>query len=178
MLRDLFSDPHAALFLTIVTQWEFVTEVNALLKESLIGTEIQTAGLTSAQTREAVARGIRYRKKDGTLAISPPGRVMMLMDLVSPWVNITYRGCRYLQEARAETLRKYSVQHEYLKELNQPSIFNQSLGPEDEEYVLMSLTRSAPRTPKPPTSLWPSMAGAGYPEGPSRCRGSGSRRPH
>ena len=85
-----------------------------------MGTEIQTTGLASARTREAVARGIRYRRKDRTLALSPPGRVMMLTELVSPWANITYRGCRYLREARMETLRKYSVLHEYFKELNQP----------------------------------------------------------
>ena len=122
MLRDLFPDPDAALFLTRVMQREFVAEFNALL--SLIGMD---SGLTSAWTREAVARGIRYRMKDGTLAISPPGRVMMLMDLVSPWANISHGGCRYLQEARAEALRKYSYLNKYFKELNQPSIFGPSL---------------------------------------------------
>ena len=66
---------------------------------------------------------------------------MMLMGLVSPSANITYGGCRYLREARSETLRKYSVLHEYFGELNQSSIFNRSLSPEDEEYVLMSLSR-------------------------------------
>ena len=79
ILRDLFPDPNLILFLTRVNQEEFVAEFNALLQEFLVGTEIQTGGLASAQTREAVARG----KKDGTLALSPPGRVMMLMGLVS-----------------------------------------------------------------------------------------------
>ena len=41
-----------------------------------------------------------------------------------------------------ETLRKYSVLHGYFKELNQqPSIFDCVLDKEDEEYVLMGLTR-------------------------------------
>ena len=95
-----------------------MAEFNALIQEALVGTEIQTEGLASALTREAVARGICYRGKDGTLALSPPGRVMMLTKLVSPWVNITYGGCRYLREARLETLQKYSVLHEYFKELD------------------------------------------------------------
>ena len=85
ILRNLFPDPEAILFLTRVNQKKFVAEFNAPLQESLVGTEIQTGGLASAQRREAVARGIRYRRKDGTLALSPPGRVMMLMGLVSPW---------------------------------------------------------------------------------------------
>ena len=106
-----------------------------------MGTEIQTGGLSSARTREAVARGICYRRKDGTLALSPPSRVMMLIEFVSSWANITYGGCRYLGEARLETLRKYSVLHEYFKELDQPSIFDPVLDPEDEEYVLMGLLR-------------------------------------
>ena len=139
-----------------------MAEFNALLQESLVGTEILTGSLVSACIREAVARGIRYRKKDETLALSPPGRVMMLMGLVSPWANITYGGCRYLREARVETLRKYSVLHEYFGELDQPSIFDRSLDPEDEEYVLMSLNREE-CTPDSgtPTRPWPSLAGAG-----------------
>ena len=36
---------------------------------------------------------------------------MKLIELVSPWANVTYRGCRYLREARLETLRKHSVLH-------------------------------------------------------------------
>ena len=96
ILHDLFPDPDAILFLTRVTQKEFMAEFNALIQEALVGTEIQTTGLASARTREAVARGIRYRRKDGTLALSPPGRVMMLTELVSPWANITYGDCRYL----------------------------------------------------------------------------------
>ena len=72
----------------------------------------------------------------------------MLMGLVSPWATISYGGCRYLREARAETLGKYSVLLEYFGELNQPSIFDRNLDPEDEEYVLMSLTREE-CTPNP-----------------------------
>ena len=54
---------------------------------------------------------------------------------MSPWANTTYGGCRYLPEARVETLRKYSVLHEYFKELDRV------LQPEDEEYFLMSLPK-------------------------------------
>ena len=75
------------------------------------------------------------------MALSPPSRVMTLIELVSPWANVTYGGCRYLREARLETLSKYSVLHEYFKELNQPSIFDRVLDLEDEEYVLIGLTR-------------------------------------
>ena len=41
ILRDRFLDPDAVLFLTCVTQNEFVAEFNALIQESLVGTEIQ-----------------------------------------------------------------------------------------------------------------------------------------
>ena len=146
-----------------------MAEFNALIQEALVGTEIQRGGLASAQTREAVARGIRYRRKGGTLALSPPGRVMMLTELVSPWANITYGGCRYLREARLETLRKYSVLHEYFKELDQPSIFDRVLDPEDEEYVLMALPREE-CTPDPsaahePVAIrgWGNMPGSHVP---------------
>ena len=137
----MFPDPETILFLTCVNQKEFVAEFNAIIQEALVGTEIQTGNLSSAQTREAVARCIRYGKRDGTLALSPPSRVMTLIKLVSPWANITYGGCRYLREARLETLRKYSVLHKYFKEMNQPSIFERVLDSKDEEYVLMGLTR-------------------------------------
>ena len=84
MLRDLFPDPDAILFLTRVTQKEFVAEFNAIVQEALVGTEIQTGSLSSARTREAVERGIRHKRKDRTLALSQPSRVMMLIELVSP----------------------------------------------------------------------------------------------
>ena len=60
ILGNLFPDPDPILYLTRVNQKEFVAEFNALLQESLVGTEIQTGGLASARTREAVARGIGY----------------------------------------------------------------------------------------------------------------------
>ena len=66
---------------------------------------------------------------------------MKLIELTSPWANVTFGGCRYLREARLETLRKYSVLHEYFKDVNQPSIFNRALNQEDEDYVLMGLSR-------------------------------------
>ena len=111
---------------------------------------------------------------------------MMLMGLVSPWANITYWGCRYLPEARAETLRMYSVLHKYFRELNQLSIFDRNLDPEDEEYVLMSLTREE-RTPDPRAAYEP-MAIRGWGRcldvlfqhpslGWSRQRSPGSRGP-
>ena len=59
-----------------------------------------------------------------------------------------------MREARAETLRKYSVLHEYFKELDQPSIFDRSLEPEDEEYVLMSFTKEE-CTPDPGAAYEP-----------------------
>ena len=75
------------------------------------------------------------------MALSPPSRVMKLVKLVSPWANVTYGGCRYLRDARMETLRKYSVLHEYFKDVNQPSIFDPVLDLEDKEYILMGLSR-------------------------------------
>ena len=99
ILRDLFPDPDAILFLTHVNQKEFVAEFNAIIQEALVGTEIQTGSLSSARTREAVGSCIRYRRRNGTLALSPPSRVMKLIELVSPWANVTYGGCRYLREA-------------------------------------------------------------------------------
>ena len=66
-----------------------MAEFNALLQELLVGTEIQTSDLESARTREKVVRCIRYKRKDRTLVVKPPGRVKMLMDLLSSWVNIT-----------------------------------------------------------------------------------------
>ena len=75
------------------------------------------------------------------MAPSPPSRVMQLIKLVSHWANVTCEGCRYLREARLETLRKYSVLHEYFKDVNQPSIFDRVLNQKDEDYVLMGLSR-------------------------------------
>ena len=115
ILRDLFPDPDSVLFLTRATQKDFVAEFNTIIQEALVGTEIQTGSLSSARTRYAVASCIRYRRRDRTLAPSPPGRVMKLIELVSPWANITYGGCRYLREDRMETHRKYSVLQEFLR---------------------------------------------------------------
>ena len=134
MLRDLFPDPDAVLFLTRVTQREFIAGVPDRYRNTDGGIDVSL---------DKGGCGERYMLQEEGRDPSPltSRQVMMLMDLMSPWVNITYRGCRYMQEARAETLRKYSVLHEYFRELDQLSFFDWSLGPEDEEYVLMSLTR-------------------------------------
>ena len=42
ILRDLFPDPDMILFLTRVTQRDFVAEFNTIIQEALIGTEIPT----------------------------------------------------------------------------------------------------------------------------------------
>ena len=89
ILRDMFPDPDS-MFLTRVTQWDFVAEFNALLQEALVGTELLTDEVKKAKTREALAGEIRYRKSNGALANAPPGRVMILTDLMSRWANITY----------------------------------------------------------------------------------------
>ena len=40
ILRDLFLDPDAILFLTPASQKDFVAELNAIIQEALVGTEI------------------------------------------------------------------------------------------------------------------------------------------
>ena len=71
LLRDLVPDPEAVLYQTWVTQREFIADFNALLMESLIRTEIQSKDLASAGTREAIAKCIRCRRRDRTLAEKP-----------------------------------------------------------------------------------------------------------
>ena len=97
ILHDMFPDPDFILFLTRVTQRDFVAEFNAFLQEVLVRTELLMDGFKSAETREAVVGAIRYRKSNGALASTPPSRVMILTDLMSKWANITYGGCRYLR---------------------------------------------------------------------------------
>ena len=74
LLRDIFPDPEAALFLTGVTQREFVAEFNILLVEALAGAEIQTGPLSSARSREDVEKCIRFRTETGAISIGPPSQ--------------------------------------------------------------------------------------------------------
>ena len=60
VLCDLFPDPDAILFLTHISQKDFVAEFNIIIQEALVGTEIQRRSLSPARTREAVASYIRY----------------------------------------------------------------------------------------------------------------------
>ena len=84
LLQDLFPDPESTLFLTGVEQEQFVAELNNMLLESLIGTEIHTTALVSARTREDIAKCIRYRRGSGALSSGPPSRVELLVSLLSP----------------------------------------------------------------------------------------------
>ena len=63
ILRDLFPDPDSILFLTCVTQKDFMVEFNAIIHEALVGTEIQTGSLSSARTRENVASCIMLQEE-------------------------------------------------------------------------------------------------------------------
>ena len=106
LLRYLFPQPDSILYLTGTDQGQFVGEFNTLHLESLVGTEVDTTALASTDTREDVARCIRYRRGGWELSTKPPSRVELLISLLSPWSN---GGCRYLWQARAETLRKYQI---------------------------------------------------------------------
>ena len=106
ILRDILPDPEAALYLTGTNQREFVAEFNTLLVDALAGTEIQTDLILSAQSRKDIAQCIHYRMQTGAVSPRPPSRVEVLIRLYSPWLTISYGGCRYLRQARAETLRK------------------------------------------------------------------------
>ena len=108
-----------------------------------------------------------YSLQDGhwTLSIGPPSRVEVLIRLFSPWPSVTYGGCRYLRQARAETLWKYEVLPAFTRTREQQSIFDRPLQEEDKEYVLMGLTieecEPAPDLPHEPapTRGWAMMLG-------------------
>ena len=70
VLRDIFPEPMAVLYLTGATQREFVAEFNTFLVEALAGTEIQTDPLSLARSREDIAKCIRYRRATGAISIS------------------------------------------------------------------------------------------------------------
>ena len=99
IFRNIFPEPKAVLYPTGATQGKFVAEFNTLLVEALVGMEIQTEPLLSAWSREDVAKCIRYRTTTGAVSISPPSRVEVLIRLFSPWLSISYGGCRYLRHA-------------------------------------------------------------------------------
>ena len=138
-LGDLFPDPEATLYLTGTDQREFVAEFNTLLVEVLAGTEIQTGQLLSAQSRKDIAQCIRCRTQTRADSTGPPSRVEILTRLYSLWSNISYGGCRYLRQARVETLRKYEVLHEYVASRDNRSMFSRPLVDEDRRYVLLGL---------------------------------------
>ena len=106
----------------------------------MAGTEINTDPILSAQSRKDVTHCIRYRMQTGAISSGPPSRVEVLIKLYSPWSTISFRGCRYLRQACAETLRKYEVLHEYVASRDSESMFNRALVEEDRQYVLLGLT--------------------------------------
>ena len=102
-----------------------------------MGTEINTKALASAVKRKGVAAFIGYSKGTGALSAGPLSRVELLIILLSPLANMTYRWCRYLRQARAETLRKYQALHEHFEERWEKSIFDNILGQDKKEYILL-----------------------------------------
>ena len=113
LLRDIFPDPEAALYLTGTTQAEFVQGFSVFILESLIGTEAHSNALSRAQTREDLLSSLRYRRSSGTLSEKPPTPVVLLIEMLSPWATVSYGGCRFLRVARPETVRKIQAVNEY-----------------------------------------------------------------
>ena len=60
LLRDIFPDPEAALYLTGTTQAEFVQGFSVFVLESLVGIESYPTALSKAQTREELLNLLRY----------------------------------------------------------------------------------------------------------------------
>ena len=112
LLRDIFPNPEAALYLTGTTQAEFIQGFSVFILESLMGTEAHSTTLSRAQTREDLLNSLRYRQSSGTLSERPPSRVELLEKILSPWASISYGGSRFLRVARAETVRKlWAIKH-------------------------------------------------------------------
>ena len=124
------------LFLTGTTQEQFIEEFNTLILEALVGTEVDSVALASAFTREKIVGSIRYRTKTGAQSPGPPSRVELLISLLSPWVNAMYRGCRYLQQAWLDMLRKYQGLHYHFYERREQSIFDRTIKQDKVEYVM------------------------------------------
>ena len=63
----------------------------------------------------------------------------LLEEMLSPWASVTYRGCRYLRVARAETVRKLRAVNDYYKvhkeEKLAASILDVEISPEQVDYV-------------------------------------------
>ena len=93
LLRDFFPDPESDLYLTGLTQAEFVQGFSVFVLESLVGTEPHPTALSQARTREELLRSLRYRRSCGTLSERPPTRMELLEEMLSPWASVTYGGC-------------------------------------------------------------------------------------
>lgn len=91
LLWNLFLDPDSILYLTGTNQRQFVGELNTLLLESLVGTEIDTTAMSSAVTREDVGGCIRYRR--GVELFPPDGLPEWSYSLVcTPTVRTSHTG--------------------------------------------------------------------------------------
>ena len=89
LLRDFFPDPESALYLTGLTQAEFVQGFSTFILESLVGTELHPAAINQARTREELLHCLRYRRSSGVLSDRPPARLDLLEEMLSPWASIT-----------------------------------------------------------------------------------------
>ena len=144
LIRGLFPDPESALYLCDATQEDFVRAFNVLIIEALVGTELHQNVLDTASTRETLLKSLRYRLGNGELSDTPPARVELLVELLSPWPNVTYGGCRFLRTARADTIRKFKAMRAYFD--NNPddiiayTILNVDVTDLQKEYVLFGLT--------------------------------------
>ena len=106
ILRDIFPEPEAVLYLTGATQREFVSEFNTLLVEALAGTEIQMDPLSSAQSREDVARCISYRMATGAISPRLLSRVEVLIRLFSPLADHQLWGVPLPEACSSRDIKK------------------------------------------------------------------------
>lgn len=80
------------------------------------------------------------QERSGALSARRPTRVELLISLHSHCANVTYRGCRYLRQGRAETLWKYQALHHHFEERQVKSIFHKRIRQDEREYILLGFT--------------------------------------
>ena len=100
LLRDMFPDPDIVLSLTRIDGHGFMKWFCRWIVTIIEGLEVDHAAVSEAKCRRSLLYALRYRRRDGSRASTPPTRVLRTASLLGSWPSVTFGGPRFLHLVR------------------------------------------------------------------------------
>ena len=109
LLRDMFPDPDIVLSFLRNDGHNVMKWFASWVADTLQNVELNPRASVAAKSRTELLYSLRFRRRNNTMADSPPARVVVFSQLLGQWPSVTFGGPRYLHQVRKHFLIQEAI---------------------------------------------------------------------